>query len=70
MEEYLQSGSVQDALSSYREQKIPDRYLRYILLAIMTQTLDKNGKVAGSISFAILDLYWVCPLFLLLGSVF
>jgi hypothetical protein len=45
MEEYLRSGNVQDALSSYREQKIPDRFVRYVLLAIMTQTLDKNGKV-------------------------
>jgi hypothetical protein len=44
MEEYLRSGNVQDALSSFREQKIPDRFVRYVLLAIMTQTLDKNGN--------------------------
>jgi hypothetical protein len=44
MEEYLRSGNVQDALSSYREQKIPDRFVRYVLLAIMTQALDKNGN--------------------------
>ncbi|PSN51862.1 Eukaryotic translation initiation factor 4 gamma 2 [Blattella germanica] len=42
MEEYLRSGNVQDALSSYREQKIPDRFVRYVLLTIMAQTLDKN----------------------------
>ena len=46
MEEYLRSGNIQDALSSYREQKIPDRFVRYVLLAIMTQTLDKSGKVS------------------------
>jgi hypothetical protein len=45
MEEYLRSGNVQDALSSYREQKIPDRFVRYVLHTIMMQTLDKNGKV-------------------------
>lgn len=44
MEEYLRSGNVQDALSSYREQKIPDRFVRHVLLAIMTHTLDKSGK--------------------------
>jgi hypothetical protein len=46
MEEYLRSGNVQDALSSYREQKIPDRFVRHVLLAIMTHTLDKNGKAS------------------------
>jgi len=46
MEEYLRSGNVQDALSSYREQKIPDRFVRHVLLAIMTHTLDKSGKIS------------------------
>ena len=45
MEEYLRSGNLQDALSSYREQKIPDRFIRYVLLTVMTQTLDKNGNI-------------------------
>ena len=47
MEEYLRSGNVQDALSSYREQKIPDRFVRHVLLAIMTHTLDKSGKISA-----------------------
>lgn len=52
MEEYLRSGNVQDALSSYREQKIPDRFVRHVLLAIMTHTLDKSDadrELAGSV---------------------
>lgn len=52
MEEYLRSASTQDALSSYREQKIPDRFVRYVLLSIMTQTLDKSDndrELAGNL---------------------
>lgn len=56
MEEYLRSGNVQDALSSYREQKIPDRFVRHVLLAIMTHTLDKIGKISAVNFFLI-----ACP---------
>jgi len=56
MEEYLRSGSVQDALSSYREQKIPDRFVRHVLLAIMTHALDKSGKISTVKCFLV-----VCP---------
>ncbi|XP_067012405.1 eukaryotic translation initiation factor 4 gamma 2 [Anabrus simplex] len=45
VEEYLRSSNVKEALSSYREQKIPDRFTSKVLLSVMTQTLDKNDSV-------------------------
>ncbi|XP_059486648.1 eukaryotic translation initiation factor 4 gamma 2 isoform X2 [Neocloeon triangulifer] len=42
MEEFLSSGNTTEAISFYREQKIPDRFVPEILLAMMVKSLDKG----------------------------
>ncbi|XP_063223365.1 eukaryotic translation initiation factor 4 gamma 2 isoform X2 [Bacillus rossius redtenbacheri] len=42
LEEYLSSSRLQDAVSAYREQKVPDKFARPVLLAMMSATLDRS----------------------------
>jgi translation initiation factor 4G len=42
LEEYLGPGNVADAISFYKEQKIPDRFVPEVLLAIKVKSLDKG----------------------------
>lgn len=44
MEEYFTSGNIADAISFYKEQKIPDKFVPEVLLAIMVKSLDKGDK--------------------------
>ncbi|KAF4526162.1 hypothetical protein B566_EDAN008198 [Ephemera danica] len=46
MEEYFTSSSLKDAISFYKEQKIPDRFVSEALHAVMGKSLDKGGKLA------------------------
>jgi translation initiation factor 4G len=45
MEEYLSSSNTQEAISFYKEQKVPDRFVSEVLLTVMNKSLDKGGKV-------------------------
>nr|CAD7414271.1 unnamed protein product [Timema cristinae]CAD7434952.1 unnamed protein product [Timema monikensis] len=56
MEDYLSSGNLQEALSSYREQKIPDKFVRFVLLSMMNQALDKTDNDRDLVSALILEL--------------
>ncbi|CAB3370045.1 Hypothetical predicted protein [Cloeon dipterum] len=44
VEEYFSSGIVADAISFYKEQKIPERFVPEVLLAIQVKPLDKGDE--------------------------
>lgn len=45
MEEYMKNNNVDEALSAYREHKIPDRFIAAVLHAILSHVLDKSGML-------------------------
>ncbi|XP_026283056.1 eukaryotic translation initiation factor 4 gamma 2 isoform X1 [Frankliniella occidentalis] len=44
MEEYMKNASVDEALSAYREHKIPDKFVTAVLHTILNHALDKSDK--------------------------
>ncbi|XP_049777402.1 eukaryotic translation initiation factor 4 gamma 2-like [Schistocerca cancellata] len=44
MNDYQSSTKLEGAISTYKEQKVPERFSRYVILKIMTHTLDKNDS--------------------------
>lgn len=43
-EELMKEHNIQNAVSAFREHKVPDRLVPEALLTVLSHTFDKNGK--------------------------
>lgn len=54
MDDYVKHGNVQDAITAFKDHKIPDRFLRHVVYTIYSNTLDRGDserELAGKLVF-------------------